>query len=421
MDFDLDDPALLLRDDVVADPRPLYDVLRRRAPVWRIPGQESYLVSDPALVREAVGRTTEFSSNLVSLLHRDADGRLVSFPMIPLGDPLHVLATADPPAHTRHRKLLQPHLNPAAVAPLEPTLRRIVDEQLDPLLAAGRGDVVAALADPVPALAICYLLGLPPDDASRLLPLVTDLSPLLDGVTDPDGMSHAANATIGLYDYAQARLDDARSRATGECSGLLAVLVDGIGSGALTVDEARAILLQFFTAGTETTSSLVASAIEILARRADLQARLRRHPEGIPDMLEDVLREDGPFQFHYRWTTTDATLGDVRVPANSHVLLMWAAANRPSPEQPGRPREDPDAAGAGSHFAFGRGIHFCIGAPLARLESRLVLERLLARTSSLALDSERPPVRRPSVFLRRHASLPVVVGARRSASDTAAG
>jgi cytochrome P450 len=410
--IDLDDPTLLLRDDVVADPRPVYDVLRRRAPVWRLPGQDSYLVSDPALVREAVGRTSEFSSNLVSLLHRGAAGGLVAFPMLPLGDPMHVLATADPPTHTRHRKLLQPHFGASAVARLEPTLRQVVDEQLEPMLAAGRGDAVASLGDPVPAIAICYLLGLPPDDASRLIPLVTAMSGLLDGVTDLDGMNRAATATIALYDYAQAALDSARSRPRAEGSGVLSVLTDAIESAMLTVDEAWAMLLQFFTAGTETTSSLIANTIEILARRPDLQERLRRHPEHIQETLEDVLREDGPFQFHYRWTTTDATLGHVRIPANSRVLLMWAAANRPPPEGTGHSLQDLDAAGAGSHFAFGRGLHFCIGAPLARLESRIVIERLLARTSGLALDPERPPVRRPSIFLRRHASVPVVLQRR---------
>src|SRR5215831_19078605 len=132
MDYDLSDPTLLLRDDVVADPRPLYDTLRRRAPVWRLPGQDSYLVADPRLIREVVGRPTEFSSNLVSLLHRDADGRPVAFPMAPFGDPVHVLATADPPVHTRHRKLLQPHLSPAAVARLEPMLRQAVDDRVAP-------------------------------------------------------------------------------------------------------------------------------------------------------------------------------------------------------------------------------------------------------------------------------------------------
>ena len=96
MDFDLRDPTLLLRDEVIADPRPLYDTLRRRAPVWRLPGKNSYLVSDPTLIREVVGRPTEFSSNLVSLLYRDASGCPAAFDIAPFGDAIHVLATADP-------------------------------------------------------------------------------------------------------------------------------------------------------------------------------------------------------------------------------------------------------------------------------------------------------------------------------------
>ena len=407
MEFDLSDATLFLRDEVVADPRPLYDTLRRQAPVWPLPGQNSYLVSDPTLIREAVSRPEEFSSNLVSLLYRDAGGCPVAFDIAPFGDPLHVLATADPPNHTRHRKLLQPHFSASAVARLEPTVRRVVDQQLAPLLAAGRGDIVASLSDPLPAFTICYLIGLPPDDISRLIPLVADVSLLLDGVTDLDGMGRAGTAALKLSEYAQTHLDAARARPSAERSGLLAVLVDAIDSQVLASHEAVALLLQFFTAGTETTSSLIANATETLARQADLQERLRGHPEQIPEALEDILRDDGPFQFHYRWTTTDTSLGDVPIPANSRVLLLWAAADRPSPQEPASAHQDSDGAGRGPHFAFGRGLHFCIGAPLARLESRIAIERLLAQTSRISLDPDYPPVRRPSILLRRHASLPV--------------
>jgi len=409
LDFDLEDPTLFLRDDVVADPRPLYDTLRRRAPVWRLPGQNSYLVSDPALIREAVGRTQEFSSNLVSLHYRDASGCPAAFEVAPFGDPIHVLATADPPHHTRHRKLLQPHFSPSAVARLEPTVRRVVDQQLAPLLSAGRGDIVACLADPVPSLTVCYLIGLPPEDAPRLISIVADVSLMLDGVTDQDGMARAGAGALSLYEYAQTHLEAARKRPPTERPGLLAVLADAIDSQALTTDETLAILLQFFTAGTETTSSLIATATETLARQPELQDRLRRHPERIPEALEDILRDDGPFQFHYRWTTTDTSLGDMPIPANSRVLLLWAAADRPSPQTTASERKDVEDAGPGPHFAFGRGLHFCIGAPLARLESRIAIERLLAQTSQVSLDPDHLPVRPPSILLRRHASLPVIV------------
>ena len=394
--FALDDPTLLLREDVLTDPRPLYDELRRRAPVWQLPGQETYLVSDPDLVRDAVGRAKEFSSNLVSLLHQDAEGGLTPFPMAPLGDPTHVLAVADPPVHTRQRRLLQPHLNAGAVARLEPALRDVVDRQIAPLLTAGRADVVRELSDPVAALAICLLLGLSPDDAPGLIPVVAAVDPLLDGVTGLDGMATAMGAALQLHEYVRARLDAALASPPHRRTGVLGVLADAIDAEALPAFEALGILVQLFSAGTQTTSSWIANAIETLARRPELQTRLRTDPAGIPAALDDVVRDDGPFQFHYRWTTTDTTLGDVQIPAGSRVLLMWAAANRPAA---GEPR--------GNHYAFGRGLHFCIGEPLARLESRLVIERLLARTSRLTLDPAHPPVRRRSIFLRRHANLHV--------------
>ena len=164
-------------------------------------------------------------------------------------------------------------------------------------------------------------------------------------------------------------------------------------------------------AGTETTSSLLATTVRALAERPDLQARLRSDPDRIPEAIETLLRADGPFQFHYRWTPSDTTLGDTHIPARSRVLLMWAAANRPSTDTPvGEPAE-PEAAGRAPHFAFGRGIHFCIGAHLARLEAHIALKQLLANTTSFTLHPKNPPIRRPSIFLRRHISLPVVMEA----------
>lgn len=168
------------------------------------------------------------------------------------------------------------------------------------------------------------------------------------------------------------------------------------------------MLVQLFTAGTETTQSLTATTIGLLARDADLQASLRAAPDRIPDALEDVLRVDGPFQFHYRWTPHDTALGDTAIPAGSRVLLLWSAANQGADVQVGE-----RAAGerVPPHFAFGRGIHFCIGSALARLEARVMVEQLLARTTSFRLDPEHPPRRRPSIMLRRHASLPLLLDA----------
>jgi cytochrome P450 len=396
--FDLDDPKLLFREEVLADPRPLYDQLRREAPVWQIPGQDSFLVSDPALVREAVARPAEFSSNLVSLLYQDEGGCPVAFDMAPLGDPIHVLAVADPPAHAAQRKLLQPHLSPDAVKVLEAPIRQFADDRLNPLLASGGGDIVEGLTNPLPAQVVCRLIGFPAEDSDRLVQLVWDIGLLLDGVTDSEGMTTASTAALELSEYVHEHLEAALGAPTSYV-GLLTVLVSAIDKNLISSDDALGILMQLVAAGTETTSSLMATTIEILARGRHLQDQLRREPERIPDTLEDVLRQDGPFQFHYRFTRSDATLGGISIPANSRVLLMWAAANRPdldsSPE-----RQAP-------HYAFGRGLHFCIGAPLARLEARVVIEQLLRRTAEFSLDEEAVPVRRPSISLRRHVSMPV--------------
>ena len=215
---DLTDPGVLLRAEVVDDPRPMYDVLRARAPVWQVPGQDTFLVSDPKLLREAVNRPEDFSSNLVSLLHDDGNGCPVAFHVAPAGDPIHVLATADPPIHTRHRKLLQAHLSPAAVAALEPAITRIVHDQLGVLFDSvvdGWVDAVPTFSDPVPVRTILELIGLPGEDADRINRLVGDTGALLDGVTELDGMSSAMHAAIELGTYVGEHLDRALGAAGG--------------------------------------------------------------------------------------------------------------------------------------------------------------------------------------------------------------
>ncbi len=404
--IDLDDPGTILRPEVLDDPRAFHDALRARAPVWQIPGQDTFVVSDPALVREAVGRPDEFSSNLTSVLHDDGTGRPAVFRMSRPGDPVNVLSTADPPVHTRHRRLLQHHLSPAAVAGLEPVVERIVDACLDQLLDGSSVDAVPVFTDRVPIRTISEVIGLPSDDTADLVQLVRETGTLLDGTAELDGLNAGAVAALELTGYVDDRLHASLATAASDRQGLLAVLAAAVESGDLDAGEARDILVVLVSAGSETTSSLLATAVETLAIERDLQDRLRRDPSGIADAIEVMLRTDGPFQFHYRYVTGDTELGGVAIPARGRLLLMWAAANRPAPGSDATHDASGDR-GPAPHFAFGRGLHFCIGAPLARLEARVALERLLARTESVALDPGRPPTRRPSIFIRRHDTLPV--------------
>jgi cytochrome P450 len=189
----------------------------------------------------------------------------------------------------------------------------------------------------------------------------------------------------------------------GERSGLLAVLGEGISNGTFTVNDVHSVLLTLVSAGSDTTASLLATATERLARDQDLQSALRREPTRLPDAIDDILRDAGPFQFHYRYVPRDTVLGDVAIPAHSRVMVMWAAANLSESDASNTDGRTPP------HFAFGRGIHFCIGAPVARLEARIALEHMLSTTSVIRLDPERPPTRRPSIFMRRHRTLDLAI------------
>jgi cytochrome P450 len=333
--------------------------------------------------------------------------------MAPPGDPIHVLSTADPPIHTRHRKLLQAHLSPSAVAALEPAITRIVDDQLGVLLAGPGGavDAVAIFSDPVPVRTIFELIGLPGEDAARINQLVSDTGALLDGVTLREGMSAAMHAAMELTAYVREHLERSLEMPADERRGLLGVFSSQIESGEVTAGEVGDMLVVLVSAGSETTASLIATTIVTLAQDPALQQHLRAHPEELPDALERILRADGPFQFHYRYAPGDTELGGVSIPARSRVLLMWAAANRPAAGDTSPPVVDADR-GPAPHFAFGRGLHFCIGAPVARLEARIAIERLLEATDHFELDPALPEVRRPSIFIRRHAALPLLVRAR---------
>jgi cytochrome P450 len=406
--LDLSDPALLLRGDVVADPNPLYDVLRAVAPVWSVSGQDTFVVSDPDLICDAVARTSDFSSNLVALLHRGPNGLLQRFELAPMGDPTHVLAIADPPDHSVQRRLLQPHLSSAAVRRYEADLRRILDRLLEPLLFGGGGDVVESVCDPFPATALSLVVGFPEADVASIVAMVARTALLLDGVTDEAGMADAAAGALDLITYGAGQLDLTLARPPDD-STLLGVIAGAVSDGTLNRDQAINILTQLFTAGTETTTSLVARSVETLATHPALQQQLRDEPGRIPAFLEEVLRSTGPFQFHYRWAPQDTDLGDTHVPAGSVVLLMWAAADRcpsaaSSNEGPSNLHDD-----GKTHFAFGRGVHFCIGAHLARLEARLATEQLLAHTTDIRLDPGHAPSMRPSLSIKRMTSLPILV------------
>jgi cytochrome P450 len=193
---------------------------------------------------------------------------------------------------------------------------------------------------------------------------------------------------------------------------LLGAIARGVDTEVFGDFEATVILHTLLSAGGESTTSLLGNAARILAEHEELQQHLRQNPEQIPMFVEEALRLEPPFRYHMRSVPKDTTLGGVDIPAGSTLLLLWGAANRDAAEFDRPDEVDLQRQVPRHHVAFGRGIHHCVGAPLARIEARNVLTVLLERTRSITLDPEHAPRWVNSLMVRRHEQLPVQLVAR---------
>jgi cytochrome P450 len=393
--------------EFVADPHPLFTRLRRDAPVWQVPDTPLFLVTTWHLVNEAAARVDDFSNRFRHTLYLQDDG---SLGVVDNGDDgaTDVFAGTDPPDHGAHRAIFFPELVQKRLAHLEPDVLARADALLDATLDAPSFDVAASLANPLPLQVMSdRVIGFSGADPADLKRWVLDGSRLVSGRLRLDEMAAAAEAVAGLWPWVDAQLADALD-APGR-GGVLDAAATGVREGVLTRAQASFTLMILLGAGGETTTSLIGNTIRVLAERPALQAEVRAHPELVPLVLEETLRYESPFRFHPRLAVGPTTLGDVTVPDRAMVALCWSSANRDEHEFV-RPNEfDIERPNPRHHMGFGRGIHFCVGAPLARLEGRVVVTRLLERTREFALDPRDPPQWVDSVWIRRHERLPIVV------------
>lgn len=386
----------LFDDEYVQDPYPLYRKMLNTAPVHQIGGSGFYAVCGWDAVNDAIARPEDFSSNLTATMTYQPGGVVGAFEMEGLGGKSHVLATADEPAHAVHRKALLSQLAAKRIRAFEPFVGGTADRLWADGFQDGRIEWMGAMANRLPMMIVGRIIGVPDSDVDKLVRWGYAATQVVEGLVSKEQLAEAGVAVGELVGYIS---DQFQRAGASPQDNLLGDLAAACASGELDEPTAQGMMIILFSAGGESTASLIGSAAWVLATRPEVQAQVRDEPEILGAFLEEVLRCEPPFRGHYRHVVHDTTLCGVDLPAGSRLLLLWGAANRdPShfdePDEFRLDRQNPKG-----HLSFGKGLHFCVGAALARLEATIVMGQLLERTSTIdATDVGRWL---PSLLVRR--------------------
>ena len=385
----------LFDDTFIQDPYPLYERMLASGPVHRVGESGFYGVCSWDAVNEAIARPEDFSSNLTATMTYQ-DGNVGTFVMGELGGDIQALATADDPVHAAHRKLLVPQLAARRINALECFIGETAHRLWNEGVHSGAIEWMSAMANRLPMMIVTRLIGVPDVDIDQLVRWGYASTQVVEGLVNEDQLAAAGVAVLELSGYISEHFQRA---AADPQDNLLSDLATACATGELTETAAMTMMITLFSAGGESTASLIGSAAHVLAGRPDIQQRVRENQELLGAFLEEVLRYEPPFRGHYRHVVNDTTLCGVDLEEGSRLVLLWGAANR-DPSHFNDPNTFRlDRAGGKGHISFGKGAHFCVGAALARLEARVVIGELLKRTSHIeATDTGRWL---PSPLLRR--------------------
>jgi cytochrome P450 family 144 len=392
--------SLLLDPDTIQNPYPFYRQLREQAPVWRVPGTEIFVITSYALLVEAAQKPEVFSSNMRCFLYRDENGLPAR---LNIGEfAVQALASADPPVHTAHKRAVFPKFVEKRMALLEPEIIELAASLTERAAAKQNVDFMAEVANRVPISVVSKLIGFRDSDLDNLLQTAFDSATIVGATASQARLGELMMRSNEIRVWMAEQLAAAADQ-PGE--DILTSIGQGVAAGALDTNVALIILQTLLAAGGESTTSLLGNAAGYLAQNPDLQQQLREQPDRIPAFIEEILRLESPFRHMLRYVTSDTELGGVEIPAGSTALLFFGAGNR-DPEK----FENPDEVILDRplrHVTFGRGIHQCVGAPLARLEGKVVLSVLLEKTSSFTLDPDQAPEWFNSLQARRYNRLPL--------------
>jgi cytochrome P450 len=352
------------------DPYPVYAGLRESAPVYHNEEHDFWTLARYDDIRNASQDWKTFS-NAGGVEIDDADELFG----IGGGDFL----ASDPPKHDQLRHIVRNAFTPKAVAEFEHVVQGRADELVAEAIAKEAVDAATEIAQPLPVSVIDRLIGLPEADDPQIRQWFEDMFIRIPGERKVPEQALAAARDVRVYLEAEGRLADAAGR-----SGFSRALLDAQQDGQITHDEALDVIVLLLAAAIKTTSGLINSLLLSLAENPEQQALLLNDRSLVPAAVEEALRFDSPAQWLARVTTTDVEVTGVTIPEGARLLLLYASANRDD-----RRFENPDVFEIGRppqrHLAFGNGIHFCLGAPIARLEARTILASLLERVQGFEI------------------------------------
>jgi cytochrome P450 len=356
--------------------------LRRKPPVC-LPDARFFLISRYDDVEYVLLHPELFSSSGSPGLRRKLPSAVLET-MLQGFRPRPSLQTTDPPVHQRYRSLFSKAFSSHRVTQLEPLIREIANELVDRFIDDHKVELVSQFASPLSLTAFMDILGVPRSDAATLKRWSDDAAAPLGEMMAPERELECAQSELEAQQYFAAIIDERRREPRDDF--LTDLCHAHLGrKGPLDNQDIFYLLLQLLVAGHETTASLISSAMLLLLKHPMQMAAVSAEPDLTPNFIEESLRLEPPIKAFFRVARAETELGGVKIPAGSRLAVLFASANRDESRFPDPERFDIYRQNASDHLAFGQGIHYCLGAPLARTEGRIAFEVLLRRLKNLRL------------------------------------
>ncbi|WP_262408060.1 cytochrome P450 [Sphingopyxis sp. OPL5] len=401
---------------VIADPFDYYRAWMPKSPVVQL-SEGMFLVLSYDLCSQATGDVETFSNNfqgtLSGAMAEDGDVAAILADGWPQVD---TLLTADPPTHTRFRKLVNLAFSMKRVAAIEENMRGVVIDLIDKMAAKGEADFVRDFGIPLPVAMIASQIGMTNDDLDKVKRWSDAFVDRLGRMIPKDRELECAREVVEFQHFVKAKIDERRANRTEDLlSDLVYAEVDG--ERPLEDAEILSIMQQLMVAGNETTTSALAGGLLQLIENPDQMAKAvaavdEDNERAILNLVEEVLRTESPTAGMWRMVLKDTELGGVAIPKGAMVQLRYAAANRDPAKYPDPDRFDIERSNARSHLAFGKGIHMCVGNMLSRKEMAVAYTELLKRLTDFRVADGHQPSWPPNMLLRGLTTLPINFGRR---------